>query len=106
MKTLEEIKEWFHGKTNCKINMNFIVYFVQNGLLKPHGNGLYAFDSFIEYFVQKENGVWLTNDSGLLVIKPSFIKANAKYEEKNEEVNKRYKITSLGGNKLKVIKLK
>lgn len=107
LKTLEEVKEWLNTNTNCIFNIDFLVYIVSNGIIKPIENSKYAIDDFTNLFIVKEDNAFMMQTDKLLV-KESIVKANGNFLPKKSTITatpKKYKIANLGGNKLKVIKL-
>ena len=103
--SINEIVKWYDKYTDTPISDEFIIFIINKGIVKPIDIGEYSLDeinkflldSYEDNFIYDENGKYKVKDNRKEIIK--------KYPKKEMKKPKKFKITSLNGNKLKLIKL-
>lgn len=103
--SINEIVKWYENNTDTIISDEFLIFLINKGIIKPIDVGEYSLgdinnfllDSYEDKFVYDEKGKYKVKDNRKEIIK--------KYPKKEMKKPRKFKITSLNGNKLKLIKL-
>lgn len=102
--TINEIVKWYDKNVNFKISSDFIVYLVTNNIILPKEPTIYSLNSVNDFLLEKLNNEYVKDRNGRFKIKENRKKIVEKYKGK-PTVHTKFKIASLDGNKLKLIKL-
>ena len=101
--TLKEIHTWYCGHANEKADFVLLKAMADNGIVKSL-NGEYSIDDFNKYVLANSNDSFLRNKDGKFVIREKYAERKAETTSIAPKRHK-FKLKSIGGNKLKLIKV-
>lgn len=104
--SINEIVKWYSKNVDFEISDDFLIHIINIGILKPKEMSLYSLDDVNSFLLQKNSdNNYLKNEDGKYVLKDNRKVIIEKYPKKETRKPKKFKLTSLDGNKLKLIKL-
>lgn len=103
--SINEIVSWYKRKCEIEISDDFIIYLINKGIIKQKEISQYSLEDVNAFLLETYDNAYVMNDEGKLKIKENRKKIIEKYPKKEDIKPKKFKITALNGNKLKLIKL-
>lgn len=108
------IIEWYSNNVNTPLNEDFFKYIITMGIIDYQGvetskTALYPLLALNRLLLIQRDGEFVKNDNGLYMVKKNRLTVINKKKEKKQETtpnkDKKFKLTNIGGNKLKLIKI-
>ena len=104
--SINEIIKWYSKHVDTEISDDFLIYIINKNILKPKEMSLYSLEDVNSFLLQKtDDNNYLKNKDEKYILKENRKKILAKYPKKEVRKPKKFKITTLDGNKMKLIKL-
>lgn len=103
--SINEIVKWYSNNVDVEISDDFLIYVINRGILKPKEISLYSLNDVNDFLLKKVDNNYIKNDNGKYILKDNRKMIVEKYPKKEVRKPKKFKIASLDGNKLKLIKL-
>ena len=104
--SINEIVKWYSKYVDTEISDDFLIYIINKGILQFKEMSLYSLEDVNSFLLQKNSdNKYLKNESDKYVLKDNRKKIIEKYPKKETRKPKKFKITTLDGNKMKLIKL-
>lgn len=103
--SINEIVKWYSDNVDTEISDDFIIYVINKGILKPKEISLYSLNDLNDFLLKKVDNNYVKNKNNKYVLKDNRKPIIEKYPKKETRKPKKFKIASLDGNKLKLIKL-
>lgn len=103
--TINEIIKWYDLNSNYQISDDFLIYIIKENVLNPIETSLYSLNDVNDLLLETYNSNFIKNDEGKYIVKENRKKVINKFPKKEVKQPKKFKITSLDGNKMKLIKL-
>lgn len=104
--SINEIIRWYSKYVDTEISDDFLIYIINKGILTPREISLYSLEDVNSFLLQKiDDNKYLKNENDKYVLKYNRKKILEKYPKKEIRKPKKFKITTLDGNKMKLIKL-
>lgn len=109
-KTINEIVEWYKINVNHPINDDLLIYMVKSDMIKAVKPSLYNLEDVNRFLLEYYNNQLKIDENGKYIMKPNRIDNVRNFILKDEtnlssDTPRKYKLTTLNGNKLKLIKL-
>lgn len=103
--SINEIVRWYSLNVDTEISDDFLIYIINKGVLKPKEISLYSLEELNDFLLKKIDNKYVENENGKYILKDNRKQIVLKYPKKETRKPKKFKITTLDGNKLKLIKL-
>lgn len=103
--SINEIVNWYSKNVDTEISDDFLIYIIKKGVLKAKEISLYSLEDINNFLLKKVDNNFIKNDDDKFILKDNRRNIINKYPKKEVKKPKKFKITSLDGNKLKLIKL-
>ena len=104
--SINEIVKWYTKYVDTEISDDFLIYIINKGILQSKEMSLYSLEDVNSFLLQKNSdNKYLKNESDKYVLKYNRKKIIEKYPKKETRKPKKFKITTLDGNKMILIKL-
>jgi hypothetical protein len=103
--SINEIVKWYNLNVDTQITDDFLIFLITKGIIKPIETSLYSLNEVNNFLLKKYNNDLLKNDNNKFILKENRIQLLNKFPKKEIKKPKKFKITSLDGNKMKLIKL-
>lgn len=105
---INDIIKWYGLNVNTPINDDFILYMIQNGLIKEVSPSQYDLNEINDFLLKKYNGELLKNEDGKYQMKDNrkaLIESFKSSKPTTSKTPQKFKIIPLEGKKLKLVKL-
>lgn len=103
--SINDLIKWYSNNTDTEISDDFLIYLINKGILQHKDISLYSLSELNEILLEKINNEFIKNNNDKFIVKENRKNIINKYPKKKVRTPKRFKITTLEGNKLKLIKL-
>lgn len=103
--SINEIIKWYSNNVDTEISDDFLIYIINRGVLKPKEMSLYSLEDLNEFLLKKIDNNYVKNNNGKYILKDNRKLVIDRFPKKETKKPKKFKIASLDGNKLKLIKL-
>lgn len=103
--SINEIVKWYSLNVDTIITDDFLIYIITKGIIKPIETSLYSLSDINDFLLETFNGDFIKNQNDKFIFKNNRKIILDKFPKKEIKKAKKFKITSLDGNKLKLIKL-
>lgn len=103
--SINEIVNWYSINVDTEITDDFIIFIINKGILKPKEISLYSLDDINNFLLKKIDNKYVKNNDDKYILKDNRKLIINKFPKKEIKKPKKFKIASLDGNKLKLIKL-
>ncbi len=103
--SINDIVKWYSKNVDTEISDDFLIYIINKGIIKPKEMSLYSLNELNDFLLQKIDNNYIKNSDRKYLLKDNRKSLIEKYPKKELKKPKKFKITSLDGNKLKLIKL-
>ena len=103
--SINEIIKWYSANVDTEISDDFLIHIITKGLITPSEISLYSLDDVNEFLLEKYNDEFIKNSNNRYIFKENRKPILSKFPKKEIRKPKKFKITSLDGNKMKLIKL-
>lgn len=103
--SINEIVKWYNLNVDTDITDDFLIYIITKGIIKPIETSLYSLNDINDFLLETFNGDLIKNENDKFIFKKNRKIILNKFPKKEIKKPKKFKITSLDGNKLKLIKL-
>ena len=103
--SINDIVKWYEKYSDTIISDEFIIFLIKKEILKPKDMSVYSLDDVNSFLLETYENAFVADENGKFKVKENRKKIIEKYPKKEIKKPKRFKIASLDGNKLKLIKL-
>lgn len=103
--SINEIVKWYSLYVDTEISDDFLIYIINKGILKPKEISLYSLVELNDFLLKKEDNNYVKNKNEKYILKSNRKQIILKFPKKETRKPKKFKIATLDGNKLKLIKL-
>ena len=103
--SINEIVKWYTKNVDTEISDDFLIHVINKGILKQKEISLYSLDDINNFLLEKSGNEYIKNENGKYCLKNNRKKIVEKFPKKEVRKPKKFKIATLDGNKLKLIKL-
>lgn len=103
--SINDIVKWYDKNVDYGISDDFLIYIINKGVLKPCEMSLYSLEELNSFLLVKNENNYLKDKSDKYILKENRKHIVDKFPKKEVRKPKKFKIASLDGNKLKLIKL-
>lgn len=103
--SINEIVKWYSNNVDTEITDDFVIFIINKGILKPKEISLYSLDDINDFLLKKVDNNYVKNIDGKYILKDNRKLIINRFPKKETKKPKKFKIASLDGNKLKLIKL-
>lgn len=103
--SINEIIKWYSKYVDTELSDDFLIFIITKGIVKPIEMSLYSLNEINNFLLKKYNNELLKNNENKFILKENRKILLNKFPKKEIRKPKKFKITSLDGNKMKLIKL-
>jgi hypothetical protein len=103
--SINEIVKWYTKNVDTEISDDFLIHIINKGILKQKEISLYSLNDVNDFLLEKNDNEFIHDENGKFCLKNNRKKIIDKFPKKEIRKPKKFKIATLDGNKLKLIKL-
>ena len=103
--SINDIVKWYTKNVDTEISDDFLIHIINRGIIKAKEMSLYSLTELNDFLLQKKDNNYVKNSDKKYLLKDNRKSIIEKYPKKELKKPKKFKIASLDGNKLKLIKL-